>query len=329
MKTKHFIYKETGEIEEVENFLPPREKRSGFYISDSINECCSDAFETLSADTEFFKTRKKINEEMAFLIDLNESFALNLEEIRKYFKIPELEPEDDIELTSKNNDEDEALFSKSEYLDSYITKQKKKKIKKGIKWLLEQYNLPFNFEEWVQYYILYKQKPAWVPKYNWELLHQIIDDKSEALRIPLTTDEKKYIKQMFRKIFSMETGRPNKKLKKTYNKLLIELQKSKNKIRQSRTLENVPDILDKKNKTDFTHKINEKTGNITRRAQEYRDIARQIVNKKISKMNDKELNQLGEDWEFDEEDRITRNLRKQKERLAKRITLLFKSKPKK
>lgn len=309
MKTRHFIYKENGEIKEVSDFLPMQKtKEDGFYISDLINNNY-DNIKEIFTDIKFFNTRKELNMEMATLIDIEKSFLQNFKIIRNEFKIPYLEPEDDIELISIDENGKEIILTKSKYLDSIINKKEKGLIQNKIKWLLERYNLPLNFKDWIQYYLLYNKKPNWVPLYNWEIIDQIISDKNEALRIPLTTEEKKYIKAQFRKVFSMEKGRPTKKLKEKYNELLSIFKKSKNSLRRSGAFEDISHILDKGDKT-------------------YEQVAEDIAKYNLVASGE-DLDKLKKFDIYLEKEKVIQALRKQKERLKKRIDLLFNSKPKK
>lgn len=139
-------------------------------------------------DKKFFGPRANFNKELAESSSYKQGFIKDLSELRA--NLPKLDPDEDLIMTSMNYDDEEICFAKSEYLDCGLNETERKKFSKNIYALIKKYKFPKNFYDWLQFYILYSKEPPWKPLYNFDLVEQIIDNPSEAIRIPLTTVEK-------------------------------------------------------------------------------------------------------------------------------------------
>ena len=193
------------------------------------------------ADKEFFDTRKALNEETVTYLHLEEDLKNDVSAIRKRLKIPTLNPKEDIftfEVSEHSIEADSSWLSRSspQAQDVFVIE---------IDQLMKKYSLPKNFYNWLQFYILYNQKPPWKPIYNWDLLEQIMKDIDVPQRIPLTTKEKKFARWAFRYITKSKPGRPKKEYQKEYGELLEALSKSKSTTRRSRVLKQAIKTLDK------------------------------------------------------------------------------------
>lgn len=186
-----------------------------------------------------FGPRASFNKEFAELSSYKQGFIKDLLDLR--VNLPKLDPDDDLIMSSMNYDDEEICFAKSKYLECDLNETERKKFSKNIYALIKKYKLPKNFYDWLQFYILYSKEPPWKPLYNFDLVEQIIDNPSEAIRIPLTTVEKKYIKRKSRELLNIKEGRPPKEVsdkQKQYKALCSLLDKSKNINRKYRSLDN-------------------------------------------------------------------------------------------
>ncbi len=176
-------------------------------------------------------TRKEFNKEKVKLLESNSSFTNDLRELRGRCDIPDdLESKDDF---VPYGPDDYTLF----WLETY-GEDKKTQIEKGILNILEKYDLPPNFKDWVQWYLFYNEKPSWLPLYDSELLFNLSDDPELFKERGLTTGEKKMIKMSYRKIVGVsQKGSIPKEFRENYKKLLKLLSECKNRKRKYRTLE--------------------------------------------------------------------------------------------
>lgn len=255
------------------------------------------------ADKEFFDTRKALNEEAVTYLHIEEDLKDNVREIRTRLKIPKLNPEDDIFTFDSSEHSIEAdsnwLFRSSPQSQEVFAIE--------IERLMREYSLPKNFHNWLQFYILYNQRPPWKPLYNWHLLEQVMEDINEPERIPLTIKEKKFARWVFRYVTKSKSGRPKKEHQKAYSELLEALSKSKNSTRRSRALKQAIETLDKGKIEVYYDPV------------KGQDVFEKPTYKKLAV----KLNNNASD---EERDRLATTLRKQNERLKKRISKAIKPK---
>ena len=204
-----------------------------------------------------------------------------------------------------NYDDEEICFAKSKYLGYDLNETERKKFSKNIYALIKKYKLPKNFYDWLQFYILYSKEPPWKPLYNFDLVGQIIDKPSEAIRIPLTTEEKRYIKRKVRELFNINEGRPSKEIinkHKKYKALCSLLDKSKNVRRKYRSLDIAIKTF-KLKKEKMSHY--EKNGQPIQILKNYNTVVDEIYPNNFES----------------EQKKLAARLRKQKERFKKRNNL--------
>lgn len=285
-----------------------------------------------------FATRIKLNHELLFYLTENSDFKDKLAALRKKYRIPSTENKENtsarnpITSASESITDDagnESFFTVSEQTEEEnlypeedldgrdksvhlgeLSDKEQSSFNADINAILASYKLPKNFYDWVQYYVLYNKQPpwGWEVSFNLELLQQIESDNLEAMRIGLTSEEKKYIRGQYRKLFGMKEGRPPKWLKENYEQLNNLLKKSKNTQREFRSLGVAKKILlEKKKKISFFENDKEKTEKM-----KYADIAGELFGLE----------------DMEKEKQQIQNLRKTVERLKKRHNAEIK-KPKK
>ncbi len=198
-------------------------------------------------EKKYFGTRKKLNEELLKYVELDKDFSQKIKKLRKKYNIPELNQQEDIISFPVG---DKHIEAESGWLSSQ-DKKTKKAIESDIHSIVKEYNLSENFFDWIEFYILYNKQPPWSPFYNWELPLQIGKDFNELERIPLTTQEKRYIKSFFRRILGIKRRPPKEKIK-AYRKICQVLEKApKNKRRPFRTLETALKTLGRGKLTEY------------------------------------------------------------------------------
>jgi len=253
------------------------------------------------ADKEFFDTRKALNEEAVTYLNIEENLKNDVREIRKRLKIPKLNPRDDIFTFDAS---EHSIEADSEWLFRRSS-QSQEEFLSEVEQLMKKYSLPKNFYDWLQFYILYDKEPPWKPLYNWDLLEQIMKDTNESERIPLTTKEKKFVRWAFRYITKSKSGRPKKEYQKAYGELLEALSKSKNSTRRSRVLRQAIETLDKGEIEKYYDPV------------EGKNVIERPTYKKLAVKIDMDASNK-------ERDRLAATLRKQNERLKKRMVKTIK-----
>lgn len=252
----------------------------------------------------WFKVRKELNREIVAYLRAIGDFKADLRRVRKQFRIPKLSPKEDIR---------EIPFEDSSYEESDWLHGQKDSVQQSfhqeIEGLIKKYDLPQNFYDWLDYYILYGT-PPFAPLYNPGLVQQIIKNPDEVSRIPLTSGEKKFLKQITGWMLGVKK-RPNKDLKTTYKMVQSELQAflatSKNKRRKFRTLSTAL-----------------KTSKVGRLRKEYDAVSKRITYKDLipDLYSEKEEEKL-----LSDEKKLKNTLaklRKQRQRLKERTQLMLK-----
>ncbi len=206
------------------------------------------------ADKEYFGTRKHFIEEfITFLKNPKTPIAISFNErisqIKKRYRIPHLRPHEDI----KDFPIGDAIDAESVWLHS---QKNKDKMISDINAILNDYNLPRNFFDWVQYRLLYNKTPPWVPVYNWDLPFQIDDNPNELKRMLVTSREVQYLKSFFRRRLGIKR-RPPKKSLIIYKHICEIIDKApKNKMRSFRIMATALKTLERgeliKNKPEFS-----------------------------------------------------------------------------
>ena len=199
---------------------PPKLSPLGQLMQDTLRH---------DADTKYFGTRKELNQEQLAYLKDDVEFKKEVKDIKKNIKVPKLYPDKDVES-----------FEYENYIDaeSFWLRNQDKSIQdefeKRIKSLLNSYGLPIGFYDWLQYLVLYGE-PPWIPNYNLELLNDIMNNPEELQRIPLTTQEKRYVRKIAKDNLNIK-GRPTKKIQQFYKSLLLAIAQSKNTKRRFRSL---------------------------------------------------------------------------------------------
>ena len=224
------------------------------------------------AADDLFGARSKINRERKLLLEEDVEFKADIEKIRKAEHIPRLNTRSDFQTAIFEHDSDPELMTFSYYLD-YLGKNKKLRIRRAVRDILLRYKLPLNFHDWVLHYLLYGHFQSGTPRYNWNLLQQVIDNPEEAERIGLTTKEKRFWLQWYRFVRKIKNGRIPEKYAKEYKMLLAAFSRSKNNFRRSRKFDDSLLVMDEKNSSI---KVITEAGTANKR-KTYRDVVAQLT----------------------------------------------------
>ncbi len=261
-----------------------------------LGELMQDAIKH-EADTKYFGTRKELNRELSTYLKSDTGFKKDIKGLRKELSIPKLNSEKDVESFEYDNYIDAESF--------WLRTQDKSTrdiFEKRINHLLVSYGLPIGFYDWMQYFVLYGQ-PPWTPLYNTELPNDIMSNPDELQRIPLTTQEKKYVRRTVKNNVGIK-GRPSKKAQSAYRSLLQALSMSKNKHRRIRNL---------------TQSL--KTGEIGTKRTYYDSVDGKIQEKITSTIQAAEIYEHADN---DELKKKANTLRKMKQRLKERQKVMLK-----
>lgn len=198
---------------------------------------------------ESFGPRREFNLENAQLISNDQWFLKQLTEVRKKYKIPKLKASSDLKEIEYHDFFDDqgvdVIDAESKWLNNQ-NKEVQDQINGWIRLILGYYSLPQNWDIWIEGYLFYG-KPKYVPKYNWELTYDVIDDPERIMSIGLTTQEKDFVKDQVRKKLGIK-GKPNRKLQKIYREFLERLSLIKNFRRRSPTLTDTIKVVRKHKK---------------------------------------------------------------------------------
>lgn len=246
----------------------------------------------------YFSTRAELNKENRLLIFRDSYFKSQIKLIRKELSIPKLDPDSDLNLVSVGEDEEDMV---SRWVHN-LTKTNYVKYDKRILSLLHVYNLPLNFHASIEFYLLYGIVPKTSPSYNPDLLDQILQFPDELKRIPLTTGEKKLIKQYVLDEYG-ERIKTDKKFKQAYNELMQGLALSKNKRRRMRTLTTALKATDKPKR--HAKYYDDSLGKYVEPLYTFEDLAPNVIDDNMTQ---------------EEAKKKAATLRKQKQRLKQRRT---------
>lgn len=192
-----------------------------FYLSRIIQK---------SLDKEFGSTAV-LNEDRVKELIHNKKFSVDIERVRKELKIPFLDEKDDfvsfdIDIGYKSQN-----ISDSDWFLTNVANQedKLKSFDEKVNEITTMYSLPFNFREWLKGFIIYGKRPRFIPKYPLAYGTEFLISRL-PLRTRMTTEEKRFYRESFRKEFKLpKTGRIPKKFLSFYKKLNEYLDRSENK----------------------------------------------------------------------------------------------------
>jgi hypothetical protein len=136
-------------------------------------------------------TRKRFNQENVLLLLKNDLFLNEVKQIQKSLKIPKLNIEDDLQDGFVDMEDETINVATSEWLDQQ-SKTKRITLKRHINKLIDRFELPLNFYNWLEAYILYRKSP-YKPLFNSNYIDDFIRIPKERERIGLTTQEKEFM----------------------------------------------------------------------------------------------------------------------------------------
>ncbi len=245
-----------------------------------------------------FGSRAVFNNEDWEYLFRSKTFKNDLRETRDELDIPKLKPEEDYRVIQVDYDGKNEEVSESDWVHS-LTNEQFDKFDKKVKWLLDKNDLPLNFREYIEFYLLYGKKPKGTPKYNLGLFNQILKYSEELKRIPLTIGEKKIIKFYIRDVYG-ERIKKDKSLKKAYKELMQSLAQSKNKRRRRKSFSTAIKAVNKPKRKRIEYDKPEERYT-------YRNLATDLTNKDLNENETKKK---------------AARLRKQKQRLNERYDSL-------
>lgn len=203
------------------------------------------------AEKEFGSTAR-LNEEKVKKLLNSKIFFRDVDFIRNQFNIPKLGSND-----VRNIYLPKEIISESIWLEENIRNdvRKCKEYQRLINWITERYQLPFNFMDWLENFILYRESFG-IPKYPIATGAELLLSESLPSKIRLTTQEKRHFIADFRKLLKLpKTGRIPKELQKVYRKFVSYLNrpKSKNKNRKQKNLDIGIKVFNKHKSTEMVH----------------------------------------------------------------------------
>ncbi len=232
----------------------------------------------------YFGSRAKFNEEHLLFISNDHEFQEDIKKIRKELKIPKLDPKEDCRIFENKGqtiEESGFIYGKSE---KFVARFEEK-----IRSILVKHKLPLNFTDGIEYAVLYGKLSKQIPKYNPEVVNQIIKNPKELKRIGLTIQEKKFVKD-FVKMKMEKANLPKEKFKYFYKKMCEGLSKSRNNYRRSRTIKTAIKAI---TKPKVIHEYDWTKGKEETTKYNFKDLAQQISNKELNETEaNKESNTL-------------------------------------
>lgn len=177
-----------------------------------------------------FNPRPKLNEEKVFVLLNSGDFKNRIKQLRGKYHIPKLNPAMDLVDGEISDGGKSVSVSESDFLEK-LPKSKLNDFRNDVENLLDNLQIQKNFYDWVEYLILYRRSPGWIPRYNWALAFDFIHNPKKVANFGLSTAEKKWIKSNLRKDLEIKSGRPKKEAAEVYQYALKILSGSKNKQR--------------------------------------------------------------------------------------------------
>lgn len=253
----------------------------------------------------WFHVREKFNKEKVTFLSKSQEFYQDIQQIRKDFAIPRLKPDEDyrtIPVWDGEIEDSDWLHCKSnDFIDDFESR---------IKHILIKYGLSSAFTDWVEWQVLYDQKPKSYPHFYFELIYLLKNNPEEIERIGLTSAEKQMAKSLFADMVGIKR-RPTKQKQEQYKTVKQQLDailvSSKNK---QRPMKNVQRALKTLTAGRVREEKDEYEDIIIKRKITYADIAQEVYSFK----EEKKLGPV----------KVAQNLRKQKQRLLKRAPYLTK-----
>lgn len=244
----------------------------------------------------YFGSRRKLNKENIELLSVSEDFKKDIKKTRKDLSIPTLKLEEDtIEIQHPKY-----IDVKSGWIESQPA-HKKKTFSRALRGILDKYELPFYFDEWLEMHILYKHPISEAPLHRLDYAVAALAGHSVDLyKTQPTSQEKRLLKETFRRIFKIK-GKPAKDKAELYSQFLKALSQVGNSRRRMRALDTSVKTLGHKK---FIMILDTYAGKTIKYKKTFRDVA-------IDTYTDEEISEVGLD-------KLAARLRKQKQRLSKR-----------
>lgn len=246
----------------------------------------------------YFSSRININKSHWLLLKQDKGFREEIASIRHDFAIPKLSFMEDFQVIYSPGKEEDG----SKWLEEQPV-QTKNKILEQIQNLIRRYKLPFYSDDFLLAHILWKDDLSKGPGSSWSMPTILLTHKidEEFQKLPPTTQEKRMLKELFRKIFNIK-GKPKSEQAKTYAYFLSALNQYKNKNRKLRAIKTAVKAYQKPNRKKYLDWIKNE-GKEIKNLYTYRQLATDIYDVETEKETKKAANRL----------------KKQKERLSKRL----------
>lgn len=216
-------------------------------------------------DKKYFGSRSGLNKEKIELLKIDEDFKKDIKRIRKDLDIPVLKLEEDLyEIPHPKH-----IDAKSTWLEGQ-PKQKKEKFSKEMSKVLNTCGLPFYFEGWLEMHILYNFPFSEAPYHRLDYaIAALMENSDDLYKIPPTSQEKRLLKEQFRRIFKIN-GKPSKDQAERYQYFLRALDRLKNRKRRYRTL--TKSLKIERLKSQKEEYYSEKQGGLVKKDRTYRDV---------------------------------------------------------
>lgn len=188
------------------------------------------------------KTRPFLNDEVSMFLLKDKRFLDEVRDIREKLKIPHL---------NVRKDQRDVNLGDESFSESYWMKNKGEQYIKPlydkVDYIIQSFNLPIDFQEWILRYILYgyHKYSAITINIQYKTILEILNNPNEILRIPLTTEEKNFIKYIIRTKLNIKS-RPSKETADIYKEIIQLLNQSKNTRRRAKTTKLATKTLDLK-----------------------------------------------------------------------------------
>jgi len=192
-------------------------------------------------------TQPIFNDEDLTYLSNDEWFLSEVKDIRKKLKIPQLEEGEDeryVDLGDESFSESNWMKSKgSEYL---------KLLDDKVEYIINSLNLRVDFQEWIIRFILYgnHESATITAVVGYKTILEILNNPNEILRIPLTTEEKNFIKFIIRSKLNI-TSKPLKEMSEVYRGILQLLNQSESSRRRAKTAKVAVETIKLKRKETY------------------------------------------------------------------------------
>lgn len=175
----------------------------------------------------FFRVRNDLNEEIAEYLSRDKTFSNIIGRMRQELDLPNLDHRHD--GRTYFSAEKKRWVRESQFLEG-LPRKAREQFEIAVNAIIDKYELPAGFHDWLIERILYDRRPHWEPTFNFELCTDIFENPERVNRVGLTAGEKVFIDEYIKKELGIQKGRPtlkNAELLKKINAVLAANKKQK------------------------------------------------------------------------------------------------------